>query len=171
MEIVIFIVILGIVLFYFLGPRKGGFQPPAASAISKQSLQFFEATPSLWVNRAESTFFEILYRELPKGFHLHGKVRLEDIIRVKREVNPKLRWNLRGRVKSRHIDYLITNKAGKPILAIELDGNSHDTSSAKVTDQVKTALFEAANIPLRRVRVGQNFAIMTREIVKGLSAF
>jgi len=98
-------------------------------------------------------------------------VRLEDIIRVKNNVHPKMRWSLRGRVKSRHVDYLITDKMGRPILAIELDGQSHDASNPSESDKVKTALFESAGINLKRVSTGQDFDKIIGKIVSELSAF
>lgn len=105
---------------------------------------------------------------MPKGFHVHGKVRLEDIIRVKRGVPEQLRWAARGRVKSRHVDFLITNKSGKPVMAIELDGASHNVRNPSEADKVKTAIFKAAGIPLRRILVGENFEDIAREIGRSL---
>ena len=106
---------------------------------------------------------------MPPGFHVHGKVRLEDIIRVKRGLDQKARWAARGRVKSRHVDYLITDSVGRPILAIELDGRAHNHKNPSQSDQVKTALFKAAGIPLRRILVGEDFEVKARQMVAELS--
>lgn len=171
MEIIVFLAILAIAFFLIFRSRGREFQPPSVSPISQDSLPNFEAAPSLWVNQAESVFYDILLRQLSPGFRLHGKVRLEDIIRVKRDVHPKLRWSLRGRVKSRHIDYLITDKTGRPIIAIELDGSSHNASNPSEADKIKTALFASAGLNLKRVRVGQDFDKIVGKIVSELSAF
>jgi len=170
MEILILFLIFIVVFLLWRGARSAPFTPPSVSPISDQSLTAFEAAPSLWVNQAEATFFAILARKLPSGFHLHGKVRLEDIIRVKRNVNPKMRWSLRGRVKSRHIDYLVTDSTGRPVMAIELDGSSHDPKNPSEADKVKTALFEATSIPLHRVKVGSDFNHIIAIFVSELSA-
>lgn len=170
MEILILFLILIVVFLLWRGARSKPFTPPTVSPISDQSLSAFEAAPSLWVNPSEATFFAMLARTLPRGFHVHGKVRLEDIIRVKRGVPSKIRWSLRGRVKSRHIDYLITDKTGRPVMAIELDGASHDPDNLSEADKVKTALFKAASIPLHRVRVGSNFNQNIAIFVSELSA-
>ena len=108
--------------------------------------------------------FNRLRDHLPPAYHIHSKVRLEDIIRVKRGLPEKTRWAARGRVKSRHVDYLITNRAGHIILAIELDGRSHDARNPSESDKVKTALFKSANVPLRRILVGEDFESIAEKI-------
>lgn len=165
------LILLGIFLLAYLTRKKGSFTPPEVSPISKPDLQAFEAAPSLWVNAAEAAFFGILCRHMPPGFHVHGKVRLEDIIRVKRGLPSKLRWAARGRVKSRHIDYLITNRSGQPVMAIELDGRSHNARNPSEADKVKTALFGAAGIPLRRILVGEDFDLNAAIIGTELSRY
>lgn len=157
MEFILLLIPVVVLITVYLLRGNGTFSAPRISPINAGVLSAFEAAPSLWVNRAEATFFAVLNRHLPQGFHLHGKVRLEDIIRVRRDVKGESRWKLRGRVKSRHIDYLITDIKGRPVLAIELDGAAHDAQNPSEADKVKTALFIAAGIPLRRVSVGEKF--------------
>ena len=170
MENLVLLIPLGILaLAYFL--RGGGrFKQPEVSPVPDAQLKFFEAAPSLFVNAAEAVFFSILRGKLPAAFHIHSKVRLEDIIRVKRNVNPKLRWAARGRVKSRHVDYLITTREGRMILAIELDGSSHNPKNPSEADKVKTALFQAAGLPLRRIRVGEDFDAAATKLITEISA-
>lgn len=169
MEYLFLLIPAGIfVLAYFLrGDRS--FQRPEVSAMPEGQLHMFEAAPSLFVNAAEAVLFQCLRKSLSSHFHIHSKVRLEDIIRVKRGVNEKLRWAARGRVKSRHVDYLITTAGGRPVLAIELDGASHNPKSPSEADKVKTALFRAARIPLRRIRTGEDFVQISAQITADLS--
>ena len=155
-------------LAYFLR-GDSAFKKPEVSPISKVELQAFEPAPSLWVNTAEAAMFAALSRRLPPGFHVHGKVRVEDIIRVKRSLPGKARWAARGRVKSRHVDYLITNGSGRPVLALELDGRSHNAKTPSDADQVKTALFNAAGVPLRRILVGEEFDLIAVTIATELN--
>ena len=157
MEILFLLIPLIIVLAAYFLRGDGGFSPPEVSPIAKEDLRAFEAAPSLWVNTPEAALFGCLCRQMPPGFHVHGKVRLEDIIRVKRGVDQKARWAARGRVKSRHVDYLVTDGTGRPVVAIELDGRAHNRKNPSQSDQVKTALFKAAGIPLRRILVGEDF--------------
>jgi len=157
MEILLLLIPFGIFALAFYLRGGGRYVAPEVSPINPAQLKFFEAVPSLFVNGAEAALFHALNTRLPDQFHVHSKVRLEDIIRVRRDVNPKLRWSLRGRVKSRHVDFLITTRAGQLVLAIELDGASHDPKNPSESDRVKTALFKAAGVNLRRIRVGENF--------------
>jgi very-short-patch-repair endonuclease len=169
MELLFLLIPLAIFLAaYFL--RGGQFSPPDVSPIAANDLRAFEAAPSLWVNTPEAALFACLSRHMPRGFHVHGKVRLEDIIRVKRSLPEKARWAARGRVKSRHVDYLITDRAGRPVLAIELDGAAHNRKNPSEADKVKTALFKAAGIPLRRILVGEDFDLIADTIGSELKA-
>lgn len=171
MELLLLLLIAAVIFGVYRSRGGSKFKAPEVSPISKASLSAFEAAPSLWVNGAEASLFNCLQRHLPRGHHIHVKVRLEDIIRVRRDVNPKARWSLRGRVKSRHVDYLITNRAGRPVLVIELDGASHNPKNPSEADKVKTALFAAAGIPLRRIRVGEDFDQIVAIILAELRVF
>ncbi len=170
-EYLLLLIPLGIFLLVYILRGKRGFSAPEVSPISNADLQAFERAPSLWVNPAEAALFDLLCRHMPPGFHVHGKVRLEDIIRVKRGLPEQRRWAARGRVKSRHVDYLITNSRGVPVMAIELDGRSHNPQNPSEADKVKTALFKAAGLPLRRILVGENFDLKAATIGKELSRY
>ena len=171
MEYVLLLIPLGIFWLVYLARGNRKFSTPKVSPISKSDLRAFEPAPSLWVNTSEAALFGILCRHVPRGFHVHGKVRLEDIIRVKRSLPDQLRWAARGRVKSRHVDYLITNQGGTPVMAIELDGKSHNARNPSEGDKVKTALFKAAGIPLHRILVGENFDDIAAKIGEALKSY
>ncbi len=94
-----------------------------------------------------------------------SKVRLEDIIRVKPGIrNKEIYWKLRQRVNSRHVDFLIINKQGRPVMAVELDGPGHHRPESKNADDLKNGLFKQAGIPLSRVIVGENFSLAAKKI-------
>lgn len=162
-----FVIIVGVMLLS--STSKKPFEKPEVSAISPDALAQFDRVSSLWVNASERLFFQTLARHMPPGFTAHGKVRLEDIIKVRKGVDRKTRWALRGRVKSRHVDYLIIDWSGRPILAIELDGSAHRSKKAAISDDVKTSLFAAAAIPLMRVQVGQDFGQIAATIGRDLT--
>lgn len=165
MEYLLLLIPLGIFVWVHFSRREGGtFTAPEVSPLPASDLRAFEAAPSLFVNANEANLFNRLRDHLPPAYHIHSKVRLEDIIRVKRGLPEKVRWAARGRVKSRHVDYLITNRAGHIILAIELDGRSHNARNPSESDKIKTALFKAAGIPLRRIGVGENFDLIAATI-------
>lgn len=146
-------------LWSIWGKGKTAFKPPKISAISPQMASQYSAVDSLFVNRAELAFFHALRRAVPDNLLVLSKVRMEDIVRVAPSVkDQRQKWALRGRVKSRHVDYLITSLTGEPLCVIELDGSAHSSRRAQVNDSVKDAIFMACNLPIRRVRVGEDFA-------------
>jgi len=158
MELIIILIIGACAIGFFLLQKKDKpFEQPQVKPIGDPALVGFEAAPSLWVNEPERELFYAIMTHLPNGFYVHGKVRIEDVIRVKRGLDKKVQWSLRGRVKSRHIDYVIIDVQGRPILAIELDGKSHNPQNPSEADKVKTAIFAASGLPLRRICVSANF--------------
>jgi len=170
MELLLLLIPLFIFLLAYFLRGDRAFVPPDVSPIAARDLKAFELAPSLFVNANEASLFNRLRDHLPANFHIHSKVRLEDIIRVRRGLPEKVRWAARGRVKSRHVDYLITNRAGHPVLAIELDGRSHNIKNPSESDKIKTALCKAAGLPLRRILVGENFDLIAATIGSELSA-
>lgn|GEM_PF-6602361 len=111
----------------------------------------YEAT-KLLVNGSERAAWQLL-QELPLGAHaVCPKVRLEDFL------TPKgAEWyRLRGHISSRHIDFLV-DEDWRPMLAIEVDGSSHDKPGREYADAVKDAALAAAEVPLLRLRVGEDW--------------
>jgi len=96
---------------------------------------------------------------------------LEDVIGVRRDItyNP-LKWLLRGRVKSRHIDFLIIDRSGRPRIAIELDGPHHTRDDAKNADALKNGLFKASKIQFYRVKTGENFQDFSNSLAQKLKS-
>lgn len=168
MEYFLLLLPLAILFFVYFGRGKTEFVKPEVSPISKAELSAFEKAPCLFVNAPEAALFSCLRDRLPREFHIHSKVRLEDIIRVKRGLSEKARWAARGRVKSRHVDYLITTRAGHPLLAIELDGSAHNLKNPSNADKVKTVIFQTTNLRLQRVRVGEDFNHIATKIAADL---
>lgn len=168
-----------LILFFLLAfiggiifSRRDRFQPPGTKRANEGTFRAFEKVDSLFVNVQEVNFFHALHTKLPSQYFLHSKVRLEDIIRVRSDIrNERMRWHLRARVKSRHVDFLITDQKGRPLCAVELDGASHTGVSSQNADALKDGIFKAVNILLIRVSTGENFENKVDEIVKELSAF
>lgn len=163
-----FIILVFAIIFVLGLRRKGDFKPPKTTPSDARTYGAFERVDSLFVNRSELAFFHALNRELPAGFHLQSKTRLEDIVGVKRSIHGEIRWKLRARVKSRHVDYLIIDDDGIPRIAIELDGSSHNTDAVNA-DQLKDGIFEAVGLPLLRIKTGDNFPKTAQKIMTGLT--
>ncbi len=160
--IIISLLIAGLAIWFFARPK---FQTPQTRPSDQRTYKQFEAASSLFVNRAEMRFYHALRKALPEGFYLMSKVRLEDVIGVKAEVkNPEARWKLRARVKSRHVDFLVIDEVGAPIMGIELDGAAHNDEESFHADTLKNGLFKTTGVPLERIGADENFALVTESL-------
>lgn len=92
------------------------------------------------------------------------KVRLEDFIAVDTEDYSSLQ-RFRGYIKSRHVDFLITDCDLYILAGIELDDKSHESESAKAVDEFKNNLFETIDIPLYRVKTDSDYELELEEII------
>lgn len=109
--------------------------------------------------RTELEFFKALSVSLPrKGLTICPKVRMEDAIRVERGLSPRDRGRGRGRIKSRHFDFVIADSSTlEPLLAIELDDHSHLRKAAQDTDRFKNEACKKAGLPLLRIKTSKNY--------------
>lgn len=165
--IFILLVIAALGLWFFVRPK---FETPKTLPSDQRTYKQFAAASSVFVNTSEMAFFHALRRDLPENFHVLSKVRLEDIIGVKPSIkNPEARWKLRARVKSRHVDFLVIDKIGTPLVAIELDGSVHSSQEAFHADTLKNGLFSTVGIPLVRVQTGRDYSKKLREISQIIS--
>lgn len=107
----------------------------------------------LLVNESERAAWRLLH-ELPLGAHaVCPKVRMEDFLNAQ---GPE--WHrLRGHVKSRHVDFLLVDEEWRPILAVEVDGASHDRPDRSYADAVKNQAMDVAGVSVLHLRVGEDW--------------
>ncbi|MBL4854856.1 MAG: DUF2726 domain-containing protein [Robiginitomaculum sp.] len=161
----------GIGAVFWLVLRRAKWPVPKSTQADRQTLMAYEACESLFVNAPEQALFTALLRHKQPGFHVMAKVRLEDILRVKRAIkDTRLRWQYRGRIKSRHVDFIICDGRGRVIYAIELDGRSHLDDEAKMVDGFKDAIFQHAGINLLRTKTGTDFNRFAQTLWKNTEA-
>lgn len=105
----------------------------------------------------EAKFLQALREAFP-GFDIFGQVRLEDVISVKRGLERAEHQTARNRIKSRHLDFVLTDPVSTWIVcAIELDDPSHSSPRALRADDFKDKALSAAGIPILRVRVSPTY--------------
>jgi very-short-patch-repair endonuclease len=76
------------------------------------------------------------------------------------------KYGLRKRISSRHVDFLLLDKTTfQPVMAIELDGKSHNSAKAQEADAFKNQLFNHVGLPLHRIHVGENFEEKVKEVL------
>lgn len=118
---------------------------------------------STLLTKPEATFYNILkYKCDINELTVCPKVRMEDFIGVR---NIREKQSYRGRIKSRHVDFLICDRYLNPLCGIELDDSSHNTWKAKKADNFKNELYKAINLPLFRVQTGTDFESQVNKII------
>lgn len=87
-----------------------------------------------------------------------AKTRLADIVEVdKSKIENKEYMKYYSRIQSKHIDFLICNGDSLcPVVAIELDDNSHDNKDRQIRDNFVNQTLESADIPLIRCKGAGN---------------
>lgn len=117
-------------------------------------------------SRAEKSFLGVLEQALGEEYRVFGKVRMEDLMFVKK--GTKNRQGARNRIRSRHIDFVICRKNDLSIqFLMELDDKSHDNSKRAESDEFKNAACQAAGIKLVRIRAQSSYSL--NEVAKSLS--
>jgi hypothetical protein len=125
---------------------------------------FYYAKKSL-MTPTERNFYKELQVQSNNRYATHSKVRLEDIVGVANGVGSRHR-EMRNHIKSRHVDFIITEHSGEIIAIIELDDKSHDTKKAQVGDEIKNQIFEYNKVRFYRVRVGETYSERIKNILK-----
>jgi len=116
--------------------------------------------------KTEQKFHDELKQIVGKNYEVHGKVRLEDIITVKKGTEKKEANALRGRIRPRHIDFTLCKAKNSSIIAvIELDDKTHNTKKAKKADDFKNKALKDAGVHLIRFKVADSYK---EEIIKEL---
>lgn len=107
------------------------------------------------MNESEQALFINLQKTLGGRYIVLSKVRIEDFVEATHGVGG---YGARGRIKSRHVDFLICDRVTtKPFLAVELDGKSHREEDQQKRDRFVDELYEAIGLPIQHIPVGSNF--------------
>ncbi|WP_240730760.1 DUF2726 domain-containing protein [Deinococcus sp. S9] len=102
-------------------------------------------------SRDENAFFTALERALSRTpYRVFPNVRLNDLFRITAETQ---RGAVYARLRDKHVDFLIVDgtAAYRPVLAIELDGASHQSEKQQHRDAVKDVAFQSAGLKLIRL--------------------
>lgn len=100
---------------------------------------------------SEMTYFKRLLAECTaKNQLLFTKVRLEDLIYIPARVKWGDRLAMRGYVKSRHIDFVVTDMECNVLYCVELDDPSHLRPNRQERDRKVDTILSMAGIELRR---------------------
>lgn len=134
------------------------------SLLSSNSKLPYRYRPILTKN--EYPFWRVLYAKMAEcGVIVCPKVRMEDFLSITSKQN-KRRLTYRGRIKSRHIDFILCDKNMNMLAGLELDDSSHKYSASQIEgDKFKNSVFKAIDKPLYRVSVSKNYEEVIDDLI------
>lgn len=105
-----------------------------------------------------------------RGYLLFIKVRLADIARTAHAEDYDTYMRYFGKVKAKHVDYVLCDDEFLPLVVIELDDSSHSNKRNHENDLLKDAVLESIGIPVVRVPVASSYnrRKIEREILNAL---
>lgn len=111
-----------------------------------------------FLSPAEVSFYQVLRSVVGERALIFTKVNLADLFFVATGDHRQNRA-LANRVDRKHVDFLLCDlKSVRPIVALELDDQSHARADRKTRDQLVEAVFAAAGLALLRVPVKTGYA-------------
>ena len=109
----------------------------------------------------ERSFYNVLAVCLPEGYTIMAKVRLADLLYVRKDTSRRMHFQ--NRINGKHIDFVIcTADKLQPLLAIELDDASHAQLKRVQRDIFVDDALAAAALPIWRVKARR--AYNTRDL-------
>lgn len=115
------------------------------------------------MDSSEEAFFLEFNKQLPESFYIFPKIRIADIVETTNGKGYKFN---RNKILPKHIDFLVVDKNFHPVLAIELNGSSHEIESRKSSDRQKKKIFESIGLPLEFIEVGSIFSLIVENLIK-----
>lgn len=156
MNNLLIIAIVILLVINFIGKNKENANEQTPSDTNPKNINYANYQKKNLLTKTEYSFYmksRLALQE--KNLYLYPKVRLEDFIKTTGDGNEKM--SLRGRIKSRHVDFLVCDDKLYIKAAIELDDISHSGEKAQAVDQFKNELFTSINLPLIRIQVKKDY--------------
>src|SRR5690606_12101418 len=100
-------------------------------------------------SRTEQALYLELRKQLRDTYAIFSKVRIPDFIDVDVDkYRDKSRWQSHwNRIKAKHVDFLLCDPVSlKPLIAIEVNGKSHDTEKMVARDEFVRKMYETVGI-------------------------
>lgn len=153
------IIVLAMIIIFFMFVNGGGKDENIKSKDVYSSDSVFPYKKKKYLlTIAEKNFYDALSIAINNtNYYICPKVRLADIIYVSETDKRQSYFN---KIKSKHIDFLLCDKNSmSPILAIELDDNSHLRDDRINRDVFLDKALKSAGLKFVRFRVQQSYDI------------
>lgn len=118
---------------------------------------------------AERSFLGVLDQSFGSEYRIFGKVRIADVLNVRKGTAKPRRQRAFNRISSKHFDFLLCSATDlKPLCAIELDDQSHARANRQTRDAFVRRACQAAGLPL--VNIPAQHAYVAAEIRQSILA-
>lgn len=109
---------------------------------------------------AESNFYGVLERVVPSGYLVTFKVRIGDVLKVRKGLDKKRAFAMRGKVQQKHFDFVICRKDDMSVACcIELNDASHNRRDRAKRDAFVRAACKAAGVTLLEVKNRRSYVV------------
>lgn len=100
------------------------------------------------------------------GYVIMSKVRLADLVEVKKGINNSEYYSHFAKIKAKHVDFVLCDSdTVTPIAVIEIDDKSHNRPDRIERDKFVDGLFEAVNLPIIHANSIQNLEQQIRQTI------
>ena len=129
----------------------------AVLLIKKEYAKPYERVSSI-LTPPEQYFYKVLSSTLQGRVFIFSKVRIADIIKVRRSISRKNFWRHFSAIRQKHIDFVLVDpKTFTTICLIELDDKSHLRLDRIKRDRFVNHIMKQTEIPLYRFRVQRRY--------------
>ena len=134
----------------------------------KKPSKFPYESAGVLLSPAERSFMGVLEQAVGSDYRILVKVRLADVLSVKKGLS-RADWQMAfNRIQSKHLDFVLCQPNDYSIVcAVELDDSSHAEPKRQDRDNFVDEALKAAGVPLFRFSVKMNYSI--QEIQKTLT--
>lgn len=106
------------------------------------------------LSAGEKRFFDVLVHSIDENMYVCPKVRLADLITVDIPNSDPSFWRHLGPINQKHVDFIICSRTDfSPLVAVELDGGSHNETRRSERDTFVDSVFADARIPILHIPV------------------
>lgn len=121
------------------------------------------------LSAAEINFYTCLLQVAPEDCIVFSKVRIADVLKVRKGYNKSQRQTAFNKISVKHFDFVLCSRESLSVRsAVELDDKSHNSQKAKTRDAFVDAACTDAQLPLLRIRAAASYNIV--ELRESLTA-
>jgi hypothetical protein len=145
------VVVVVLVLVVLAAKSKRADKPDEGFPYEKRDALF---TP------AERSFLGVLDQVVGERYSIFGKVRVADVVEVRRGLDNSRRSSAQNRINSKHFDFLLCARDDLSVACvIELDDRSHQRADRRARDDFLTGVCNAAGLPLVQIQAQRAYTV------------